>query len=63
MSKETTKFVVELKVPDGVSLTDMKEHIRTEVISGIGLRHPSDPITNLERKWVKVTVLKETIRR
>jgi hypothetical protein len=51
---QPTKFVVTLRLPDGVSQEDMCRYIRESVQSWKGSYHPEDPLFSLNPKSVKV---------
>lgn len=48
------KFVVELVMPDGVTIEEMRAYIRDEVRSGVGHRMPEDPLWALDKDTVRV---------
>lgn len=46
-------FRVTLNVPEGATVTDIKNHIR-DAVSTVGGLHPDDPLFGLDRESVKV---------
>lgn len=51
------RFVVEVDIPSGVSVQEMKDYIFGEVRAGIGGLPPEDPLFHLDRTSVKVTLM------
>lgn len=48
------RFVVELNLPPGVSVADMRRYIEDEVKANVGQLHPDDPLFRLDRNSVEV---------
>lgn len=48
------KFEVTVELPDGVTLAEMRQYIRDEVMAGSGGRSPEDPLFYLNRRSVLV---------
>lgn len=53
------KFIVEIDIPRGMSVDQMRKYITTAVVCDCGGYAPEDPIYHLDRESVKVKILKE----
>jgi len=49
-----TEFIVSVKIPEGCSISAMKDYIRDAVGSMKGCKHPEDPLFWLDYKSVTV---------
>lgn len=50
----TCRFIIEVRLPDGVGVNDMKRYISNAVKVDCGSLSPKDPLFNLDRPSVKV---------
>lgn len=50
------RFIVEVELPHRVTLEEMRQYIEDEVKAGVGQLHPADPLFDLDRDSVKVTI-------
>jgi hypothetical protein len=51
-------FLVGMDIPSGADPAELMEYVQTEVKAGRGARDPHDPIFNLDRDSVTVTIHK-----
>lgn len=51
------RFLLEIDVPNGASLIELRDYITEEVKVGCGSRRPEDPIFNLDRDSVKLAFI------
>jgi hypothetical protein len=49
-------FLVTMAVPSGADVEDLREYVQTEVMAGCGARDPRDPIFDLDRESVTVSL-------
>jgi hypothetical protein len=50
------RFLVSLDLPSGVSLEQMRQYIEDEIKTNIGRLPPDEPLFDLDRDSVKVSV-------
>ena len=55
MKSHKRKFIVELEMPQGASVTAVKEYIQHAVICERGHKDPLDPMFELDTDTIKVT--------
>ena len=48
------KFIIEIEIPDGVNITEMKNYIHNAISCDCGLLQQMDPLTDLNQKSIKV---------
>lgn len=56
------KFTVEVEIPEGCTVTEMKEYIRLAVRCWAGGMDPEDPIYDLDKDSVKVSTQRQNTK-
>lgn len=52
----TVTIVVTAKLPPSVTKQELRNYMLIEIASGVGGLHPDDPLFDLDRKSIKVTL-------